>query len=254
LQTVAAPWEHGGVKDEAAASEIVEFTRQRLFFLAVVMVALNLLMPLLCTLHARLVGREYWHGFWGEGNAITWFSSLQLIAVGVIALLNHQAAALSRRLVSSREAGRSWIWLVFAAGFFFLAVDEQFEVHETVRDRVLRPRGLFDGIPNLRPGDVGLWFYLAVGVICALFLLRELRRSRLALGLFAAALLIIATVNAVDSLPVATEQRISPFWTSAFEEVGELWSELLFLLSFLVLLHRRLGDMRFSAAQPAPDA
>lgn len=227
---------HGSERTCAAVS-IVQ--RQVLHF-AVAACLVNLAVPFGVVIYARLTDQYYWHLFWGEGNFITWFSSVQLLCVAAVAAGNHMVGRLARRLDGFRLR-HDGIWLIFALGFVFLALDERFEIHETVRDQFLIPRGMFSHVPGVKPGDIGLYVYLVYGLVLTFFLVRELRRRSPALHLFIAAVVLIGATSIVDSLPPELEHRLSFFWTSAFEETGELWAELLFLLSFLVVLRGRLG-------------
>ena len=45
------------------------------------------------------------------------------------------------------------------------------------------------------------------------------------------------------STPTLGNWPFRTFWDYPFEEVGELWAQLLFLLSFLVVLDGRLGQL-----------
>ncbi len=202
--------------------------------IAIACAAVNVLLPLGLYVYGELFTEGYWTMFWGENNAITWWSSVQLLVVAAAAWANFAVAS------AASPARRPWIWAVFAAGFVFLALDERFEIHERVRDGWLLPSGSFDGIPFVRPGDVGLYAYLLAGVALATFLLAELWRVRRAFWLFAAGVALAAVFTVVDALPREIELRLPYFLTSVFEEGGELWSQWLFLAAFLVVLDGRL--------------
>ncbi len=211
---------------------------------AVFMAVVNAAVPLGIFLYAGITGRDYAPLFWNENTFMTWFSSAQMALIGLVAWLNREAAVLVRRLAPQQPA-RPWIWWIFMAGFFFLALDERFRIHEQVRDRWLKPGGLFTGFEYIRPGDVGLYFYLLAGLLCAAFLIAELRRFPPALKFFAAAIGCAGVIAVIDALPaeVVAAWPAHRFWESAFEESGELLAQLLFLLSFLTVLHGRLGTM-----------
>jgi len=208
--------------------------------LAVLACALNVLFPLALLAYAGWRREAPWTMFWGEGNAITWFSAGQLLLIAAIAYLNNEAAVILDGLGEAQP--RRWIWLVMALGFVFLAADELFQVHEAIRDDILRPRGLFSGIPLVKPGDVTLLFYAGIGMAAAVFLVGELHRHPPALGLFVAAVALTTCILSVDALDkdIIGQWPMPRFWTSVFEEVGEIWGQLLFLLSFLVVLGRRI--------------
>jgi hypothetical protein len=232
----------------------LEWSRRTARRVVWIFAAANLGVPLGLFAFAAAIGEDYWWFFWGEGNVMTWFSSVQLVAVAAMAYANHELVRAMRGRIGAVRAGNAWIWATFAAGFVFLAVDEAFEVHEMVRDEVLIPKGMFSGIPLVRPGDIGMYAYLLAGVAAAAFLLSELRRRRSAVIAFGAAVALIAATTFVDSLPRDIEESISPFWTSAFEEIGEIWAQLLFLVAFWLVLDLRLAAAPAAGVTPSPSA
>ncbi len=210
------------------------------------MIALNILVPAGIFVQAAVEEVGYWHLFWGENNLITWFSALQLLLVAGVAWLNAETAAEARRLHGPEAAAHPWIWWLFAAGFVFLALDEQFRIHEQIRDGLLKPNGWFVGLPHVRDGDVMFFVYLLVGLVLAARLWPELQRYRAALAMFGTALAVAVAVAAVDALPEAEVARWPwrRFWTSAYEEIGENLAEMFFLLAFLQVLIGRLKALR----------
>lgn len=226
--------------------------RQQLRLFAAALMAANLLLPVGLILYAHATDRDYATLFWGERNAVTWFSSLQLLFIALVAYANHETIGLLRRLELDDTSARRWLWLLFTAGFVFLALDERFEFHEYLRDEVLRPRDLFV-VPFLRKSDVSMYFYLLVGLALGWLLLGELRARRLSLGLFALGVGVAVASVLIDTLDKSlTRQLPFPnFWTSVFEEVGELWAQMFFAMSFLVLLDDRLTRLTGSPASEA---
>lgn len=225
----------------ATASLLTDTGRRQLRLFAALLLAVNLVLPIGQTIYAQAIGESYAPFFWGEWNAITWFSSIQLLLVASISYANHQAIGLLDDVGLGTRGTRRWVWLAFAAGFVFLSIDERFQFHEYLRDDVFRPRQLFN-VPFLRAGDVSLYAYLGVGLGLAYFLLVELRQRPLSLVLFGAGVGVAAASVVVDTLAkdITQEWVFGQFWTSAFEEVGELWAQMLFAFSFLLLLDGRL--------------
>ena len=88
-----------------------------------------------------------------------------------------------------------------------------------------------------------LYVYFGVGLSFTYFLLREMTSCRQALILFVVALSMSGVIVVVDSLDedLIARRPLPGFWDSVFEEVGEIWAQLLFALSFLCVLHGRLG-------------
>lgn len=186
----------------------------------------NVLFPLLLLAGAVLEGRDFYRVIDGERNAMTWFSSLQLMLIALVAALNTGPSRLRGGV--RRHA---WVWPLTAAGFVFLALDERFEFHETLRNEVLRPADLFADILWIDTGDVVLFGYLAAGLVLAYFLFREL--APVARWLFAAALALTAAVFVLDSLPREMTRDVRAL-TTIVEELGETAGQLLFLLAFLL--------------------
>jgi len=238
--------------DSRSASHLADTGRRQLRLFAGLLLTANLVLPIGQIVYAEAIGESYAPFFWGEWNAITWFSSVQLLLVALLAYANHQAIGLLDELGPRTSGTHRWLWVVLAAGFVFLSIDERFEFHEYLRDEVFRPRQLFN-LPFLRAGDVSLYAYLGVGLGIGCFLLGELRRRPLSLVLFGTGAAVAAASVVVDTLAkdITREWIFSQFWTSAFEEVGELWAQMLFAFSFLVLLDGRLR--RLGAVAPAAD-
>jgi hypothetical protein len=224
---------------ERPIDPIVDSARRQLVRLGLAMAVVNLLLPLGLWVVADATGAEYWEMFAGEENAVTWFSSVQLLLLAAVAWGNRRVAEL---LAASPGRPRTAIWTFFALGFVFLSIDERFELHERLRDELLAPAGVATDVGFLEPGDLGLYAILAVGLVATAFLVRELRERPLALGLFASGVVLAAAVTVTDSVrgEIAYAWRHGWFWNYVFEETGELWAQLLFLLAFLLLLHDRL--------------
>ena len=212
--------------------------------IAILMCIINVLIPIGLLIYASVTGIRFWWAFWGEDNLITWFSSVQLVLIGLVAYLNYSAASLWRGLGGEGNRGY-WIWLVFTAGFLFLALDERFEIHEALREGIIQSHGEVSILPFARPGDIGMYLYLAVGLVLMVFLVSELRVARSGLLLFVTAVAIAASIVVVDSMPKdITSQwplQFRRFLTSVFEEGGEIWAQFFFLLSFLSVLRERLS-------------
>ena len=234
------------------AAAVFAATRRQTVRLAVLAGAVNLLLPAGACAYAWIIEKPYWKMFRGEETAVAWFSSVQLLLIALVAYANHLTAARIRKLGGS--AGRPWIWPVFAAGFVVLALDERFDIHEALRDRVFLPARWFVDIPYLAPGDVGLYVFFGVGLVFAALLVGALRRWPPAATLFGSALALTLAVVVIDSLEdeVLEGVRFAEFWDYAFEEVGELWAQLLFLLAFLVVLRGRLAEL--SGLSPRDEA
>jgi hypothetical protein len=182
--------------------------------------------------------------FDSEGTPIAWFSSVQLLLVGLVAYGAHVVTRLRDGQVGRISRFR-WVWPFLAAGFVVLALDEFFMFHEQLRERLMRPNDLFTEIPGFKPGDIGLFIYLAVGFAVTYFVVQVLRPNKHAVRLFFAAIAVITPLVFLDAFHVGflwddiTVRRLY----LVTEEVGENIAELLFLLSFLLVFFDRLLEL-----------
>lgn len=114
-----------------------------------------------------------------EDSIATWFSSLQLAAVGVLFLI---LAAKQRQ-----DGVPRWFLGLGGLGFLFLSADEALMLHESITGALVK----VDWVPRFS-GDHGIWifFYLGLGAALLLLMLRPLltlwRRHRHPFALMAA--------------------------------------------------------------------
>lgn len=226
--------------------------RQRLPYLAGGLVLANLLVLASLLTYTVLQSRPLWTLFRREYSLATWFSSVQLLLLALVAYAIYRLLAVSRG-VGTAAVRHRWVWGVVACGFLVLALDERFGIHEVLRDALFRPAGIWADSPYFIPGDAGLHLFFLVGLVLTPFLIGELRPARGSLMLYGLALLLSLAVILIDSLRGSTVQGWPAwrFWDYTFEEMGEIWAELLFLLAFLGVLSRRLGELAgIEGAQP----
>lgn len=187
----------------------------------------------------------------GEGNIPAKYAALQLcMAAGLLLLLFHEARRAGRRF--------AWHWLVLAAVFMFLAIDEYFQVHE----RFSAPTHRLLGYENVLKFAWVLPYGALVAVFAAAFLRfwRELPRdARRGVALAAAVYVggalgveiigsLIATRWGEESLLYALEVVV--------EEAMELAGIVLFITVLAGLLRDRVGriTLQLDAAESATGA
>lgn len=197
------------------------------------LVAVNVVFPAIVGLAAW---PRPWRAFDGETSPLNWFSSVQCLLIAAVACAAWVVTLLGGR-IGTEPVRRAWPWLLFAAGFALMSLDEQFSGHEAIREGLLKPNEIFTGFDLLMPGDVVLIFYVVAGAAAAFFLLPELKRNRPSLILFVAAVCLIgvtAVQDALDLESVAT--RTFRHWQTILEELGEIWAQLMFAVAFLLIL------------------
>lgn len=146
---------------------------------------------------------------------------LMLLAAGVCFL----AALVAGR---AEQATHRRLFGLATAGLVFLAVDEQFAIHETVGHNL----GFLADLPGVRrPDDVIFALYLVPALLFLWVFRRQLRQSPPAPTLFAVAVVVFLAAAAADAADITAEENIEPVSS-------------LFLLGGFVTLAMRLPDER----------
>jgi hypothetical protein len=126
-------------------------------------------------------------------------------------------------------------------GFAFLGADERFALHERLRDNLLADVGI--ALPWGAPGDYLLLLYLAAALALLPVFVALLRGDRLALGMFAAGVVLAAIVVLADSLDVRAMTPATERLEQSLEEVLEALAGSLLAGSLLVHFSARLARL-----------
>ena len=239
--------------DDAVLNTVTEHGEGLLGRLLIALGLLNLVYPGAVFVYAAMVERPYWRYFTAEGNFTAWWSSVQLLLIAGLVYVLHRFRVLSVRAGLLEDQGRGWIWPVVAAGFLLFAIDERFNFHEWLREKIFEPMGLFEGSAYVIDGDVGLYLFFLLGLLALPVLLRELESSPVSRTFLIAALVLTAPVVVIDSLRTSALQHLPywRFWDYPFEEVGEVWAQWLFLAAFATLLRTWLRRWRCESGDAA---
>ncbi|MEL7450556.1 MAG: hypothetical protein AAFN78_15190 [Pseudomonadota bacterium] len=227
---------HGAEREQLA----IQGARRLLMRVGLATLLTGLLLPALTGWISVLEYRPHWAAYRGAFGATEWFSSLQLLVTAAIAWVMYGV----RGAGDSRSRPR-WIWAVLAVGFAVLALDERFDLHEALRDTVLRPLGVFTNSAWIKPGDVALLLFVIAAIALSRWVLVELKPHRVAVGLYISGLVVALVAAVLDVVPdaIIATWPAPGFWDYTAEEVGEIWAEMLFLGAFLLVLDRRLADL-----------
>lgn len=229
----------------------VAVAQRQTVYLARFMIGLNLLIPMYLFIYARTVDEDYWRMFRGNHTVVEWFSCIQLLTIALVAFVNYEMVRISRQLKIPEKGSAEWIWLWLSLGFFIFGLDERFDLHEAMRDYIFRPAGIGVDLSYVIDGDIGLYLFYFIGLGFSVFLIKELRSQPKALLFCLLALMLTLPTVVIDAMPGSAMWgwQYRRFWDYTFEELGEVWAQLFFLLSFLIVLHGRFG--RLASAQPS---
>lgn len=159
---------------------------------------------------------RYWLWIAPEQTPMTWLESVLLVLCAAVCLLLAAAA----RFRGERAGFR---WLVLAAGFGFLALDERFALHERLRDGYLAPRDIAPPfLPWVAAGDFLLLGYGVVALALLPVVLRGFAGHPRARGLLLAGAGLAALAVAGDSLNVHAMSQTMEIREQTAEEIVEL--------------------------------
>jgi hypothetical protein len=168
-----------------------------------------------------------------ERQAITYLSSNQLAATALLGWILFLLRDRLRRGDAARDPAR-WFWAVSAVGFFYLMLDESFQLHEGMDSGVARFFGVKED-PKL-DGASTLAYGAAAAGLCYWFR-SEIFRYRQTVRLFAAGgvfLVVTSLLNAGE----ATQPKI------VLEESAKLLGVVSFFLGHLAAFARVVSEIR----------
>jgi len=172
-----------------------------------------------------------------EKQSITFFSSNQL---AMTALLGVVIYLLRRRVIGGQPASVRF-WLVSAAAFFYLMLDESFQFHEGMDSRLLEL--LVPDARNPRLDGLSTALY-GVGAFAVCWLFRaELTRSTAALAFFGIGGVFLAATSALNF-------GNAPPWRVVLEESCKLLGVASFFLAYVTAFLGSLAEVGRRAAGP----
>ena len=191
-----------------------------------------------------------------EGDLVSWFSSVQLLFIGLVAYLTYMVTRLKDRHHNSPTPYR-WLWFLLAGGFLLFSCDEYFMFHEQFTD-ALEDRNVLTEVPRLHPGDVGILLYLAIGWSMLYGLWQILRSNHLSIALVVGGMGIITLVGISDAFTIdaiGSDHKILYSLRVILEELGESFTKLCFALAFLQVFFDRLAELvqLQQEANPTPE-
>jgi hypothetical protein len=205
---------------------------------------------------------SWWAWIAPESTPMTWLQSVVLVVAAVGSLLVGHVLLLQSRTrptaVGSAAAEPAAddtapvgarTWLLLAAGFAALGIDERFALHERVRDGILAPRGVtVPFLPWVAPGDFLILAVAVIGLAVLPMVWRAVRPDPAAGRALLLGVTLAVLAVASDSVDPATWSVQGERIQQSLEEVVELASGL--ALSAAVWL--RLLGLLEPSPEPAP--
>ena len=179
---------------------------------------------------------RYWVWIAPERTPLAFLEALLLFSAALLSGLLALLATLEERPSYERRA-----WVLGVLGFAFLGADERFALHERLRDNLLADVGV--ALPWGAPGDYLLLLYLGAALVLLPVFVALLRSDRLALGMFAAGVVLSAIVVLADSLDVRAMAPATERLEQSLEEVLEAVAGSLLAGSLLVHFAEKLARL-----------
>lgn len=198
---------------------------------------------------------KYWEHINYEYSHLTWLSSLNLILISLFCFLAFLFEEKSEGDKSLFGLFKKYLIGLLSVGFFALALDEKFQIHEKLREFVFIPNEVGTDIPGVGAGDFLHLIIAIAGLSVSYFIFQKLTAVKIAKGFFLSALLcgLASVIIDVTSPVVRDDASLTPQELQAsidhqfFEELIEINAIIFFLMTFYLLfknnLLRRLGDI-----------
>jgi hypothetical protein len=179
---------------------------------------------------------QYWKWIATEDTPMT---TLQVAIMYTIALVAWAIASLHYLRLNTAKSSR---WLVFGCGFFWLALDDRFAIHERIRDSFLAPRQISIPFLPIAAGDIVLLVYMAVGLLLFKWLLPIFRESQAIRNRFIAGICVAVVMVVVDAYDIHRQDISIERLEQTIEEIFELISQTLFLQAVLLAWFKTLAE------------
>lgn len=181
-----------------------------------------------------------------EDGYITTISVIQLLAISWLALRIH---------LSPKKATASSLWLVIAFGFFFLAADELFQIHENLDVLIHQLLHLQETAVTDRIDDLLVGLYGVVGLVVLIAHPIAFGQYKQSFPYFILGFILFFTMVILDMLTNRDDillmllgekwGQIGTTWLSLIEDGLKILAESFFISGFHQIL-RLIRDVRFA--------
>lgn len=156
------------------------------------------ILPFVTVLVTLLLMAMAWPRFWlyinFDDTPMNAYQSTLLLFVALVAVIN------ARRGLLAHDQRERLIWLLLALAFIYLALDEQYMIHETVRNQYLKQYGQIVWLPWISAGDYLPVIYAVLGLLLLSRVWPFVARNRETCWCFALAIIMAGTAVIFDSV------------------------------------------------------
>ncbi|MAZ48669.1 MAG: hypothetical protein CME65_08895 [Halobacteriovoraceae bacterium] len=193
---------------------------------------------------------KYWEHINYEYSHLTWLSSLNLILISLFCFLAYILEATPVKKTKLLGWFQQNLLGFLSAGFLLLALDEKFQIHEKLRERIFIPNQVGTDIPGIGAGDFLHLFIAILGLSISYFIYQKFKGIRLSQYFFIGALLsgLGSVLMDVTSPVIRNDSELSPSELQAsidhqfIEELIEINAIIFFLMAFYLLFSFRLKN------------
>lgn len=168
---------------------------------------------------------KYWEHINYEYSHLTWLSSVNLILTGVACVM---AYILTELKEPSKNLIHRFIIGVLGLGFIFLSLDEKFQIHEKLREKIFIPNNVGTEISGVGAGDFTHIIFAIIGLGISYFIIKRIKISKLSVGLYASALVtaLISVITDATNPVVRDDSQLSQ--TELMQSINHQFTEELF--------------------------
>jgi hypothetical protein len=169
---------------------------------------------------------HYWKNIIYEASALTWVESVILFSCSFISVFNS--------LLGKKLSGKfSFVWLLLSCIFLYLSLDERFMLHESIRERILKPNHFqLKFLFWMETGDYVLFIFMIAGLSILPIIFREIRNNKSALLFMIAGVTFGAFAVFTDSIDLHGRLLHTQYLIQYTEELFETLGMLCFFNSF----------------------
>jgi len=185
---------------------------------------------------------QYWRFIAAETTPLAWLESVLLVLTGAVT----GSIALVEAMIGRSQRKAILAWIIVAAAFAWLSLDERFALHERIRDRFLKPTGI-KLLPWMEAGDWLIPLYAVCGLAAVWSIWRLIGVHNGARIFLIVGLIIAACAVGMDTIDIRSLDKGAERLLQSIEEGLETVAMTSFLSAFLCVWMNRIRELTSEA-------